>query len=182
VNVLDEFQNMSPEDIKSFYEQNSGDAAIAMTHIEGDFNLGTVIRNANFFGLKEAFYIGGKRQWDRRSAVGTHNYIPLTFYKDVNEFAHTVLQAGYDLVALECNVKIPNVTIHNIFEFIWPEKSCIVVGEEQSGLPAELLLQCKYIVEIPAFGTVRSMNVGTASGIAMSSYRMQHRSRLKLTS
>ena len=172
MNVLDFLKDKSPEEIKSYYTQNSCNAAIAISHVEGDFNLGTVIRNANFFGLKEAFYIGGKRQWDRRSAVGTHNYIPLTFCKDIPEFISSII-GKYVPVILENNVK--NVHVDNMFTFKWPLNPIIIVGEEQNGIPQELIKMCAYIVEIPAFGTVRSMNVGTASGIAMSSYRMQHR-------
>ena len=172
MNVLDQYKEKTPEEIKAIYEGNSCKAAVAMSHLTGDFNLGTVIRNANFFGFKEAFYIGGSRQWDRRSAVGTHNYIPLTHFKTIDEFIAEVW-FDYCLIALECNVK--DRYIDNMFEFKWPEKSLIIVGEEQSGLPKELLDRCAYIVEIPAYGTVRSMNVGTASGIAMSHYRSQHK-------
>jgi tRNA G18 (ribose-2'-O)-methylase SpoU len=98
----------------------------------------------------------------------------LTHIKTIPEFIYEVSNIGYSLVALECNVRIPNVLIHNLFEFKWPQNPIIIVGEEQCGLPDEIIEHCSYVVEIPAFGTVRSMNVGTASGIAMSHYRSQH--------
>ena len=172
MNVLDQYKEKTPEEIKTLYMAKSCSAAVAMLHLTGDFNLGTVIRNANFFGFKESFYIGGSRQWDRRSAVGTHNYIPLTHFKTIEEFVGNTIRQNYQLVALECNVS--TLTVTNMFNFQWPKNSLIIVGEEGCGLPFDLLDVCDYIVEIPAFGTVRSMNVGTASGIAMSHYRSQH--------
>jgi tRNA G18 (ribose-2'-O)-methylase SpoU len=46
-------------------------------------------------------------------------------------------------------------------------------GEEQRGLSAEALLLADDIVYIPMRGSVRSFNVGTASGIAMYDYCMK---------
>lgn len=167
-NVIDKLKNFSKEQLQEYYKNNTINAAVAMTHISGDFNLSTVIRNANFCGFKEAFYIGGKRHWDRRGAVGVQNYIPVTYCKTIDEFFECI-KGKYTPVALENNVTL-NKPIHNLFDFEWPTNPIIICGEEQVGIPREVLDKIDHFVEIPAYGTVRSMNVGTASGIAMSVY------------
>jgi len=43
-------------------------------------------------------------------------------------------------------------------------------GEENSGLTPEMLAVCDALVYIKQFGSVRSLNVGTASGIIMYEY------------
>jgi tRNA G18 (ribose-2'-O)-methylase SpoU len=43
-------------------------------------------------------------------------------------------------------------------------------GEEQRGLSPEALALADEVVYIPMTGSVRSLNVGTASGIAMYDY------------
>ena len=166
-NVIDSLKNMSVEEIQKYYIENSINAAIAMTHTEQDFNLSNVIRTANFLGFREVFYVGGPRKYDRRGCVGVQNYIPITHCKTVEEF-FSVIKDRYVPVALENN------TIYNpdnLFNFTWPENPVIVVGEEQRGIPANILVRCSHYIEIEAKGTVRSMNVGTAAGIAMSVYR-----------
>jgi tRNA G18 (ribose-2'-O)-methylase SpoU len=46
-----------------------------------------------------------------------------------------------------------------------------VFGEEKSGLSDYILDNAETVITIPAFGSVRSLNVGTTSGIIMSFYR-----------
>jgi tRNA G18 (ribose-2'-O)-methylase SpoU len=174
MNVLDDLKNNTVEENQAYYKATACQAAVAMTHMHGDFNFSNVVRSANFFGFKWAMYVGGSRQWDRRGAVGTHHYIPLIHCETVDAFWAAVEKEGLVPIALECNVTLPNRLIENIFEFQWPKKSLIIVGEEQAGLSVEILEKCQHIVFIPAFGTVRSMNVGTAAGIAMAQYRRNH--------
>jgi tRNA G18 (ribose-2'-O)-methylase SpoU len=51
--------------------------------------------------------------------------------------------------------------------FAWPERPLIAFGQEGPGLPAELLDRADSTVVIPQFGSMRSINVGVAAGIAM---------------
>jgi tRNA G18 (ribose-2'-O)-methylase SpoU len=46
-----------------------------------------------------------------------------------------------------------------------------VFGEEKSGLSDYILDNAENIITIPDFGSVRSLNVGTTSGIIMAFYR-----------
>ena len=43
----------------------------------------------------------------------------------------------------------------------------MIFGEEGEGISPLLLKNCDYCVNISQFGSVRSLNVGTSSGIAM---------------
>jgi tRNA G18 (ribose-2'-O)-methylase SpoU len=168
-NVHDSLKHLSKEEIQLYYNLQKNKASIAMTHIEGDFNLSNVIRSANFFGFNEVFYIGGKKQWDRRGAVGTQNYIPVIYCSTYEEFLQKI-ENKYIPVALENNVQKHPI---NIFKYNWPVNPVIICGEEQNGIPIEFLNKIDICLEIPAHGTVRSMNVATAAGIAMSLYSQQ---------
>jgi len=167
-NVIDELKSLSKEEIQNYYSTRTNNAAVAMTHISGDYNLSTVIRSANFHGFKEVFYIGGKRQWDKRGAVGTYNYIKITYCKTAQEFFE-LIDSKYVPIALENNINFGK-PINNIYKYNWPVNPIIICGEEQLGIPNEILEKCVDLIEIPHRGTVRSMNVGTAAGIAMSLY------------
>jgi tRNA G18 (ribose-2'-O)-methylase SpoU len=54
--------------------------------------------------------------------------------------------------------------------FVWPKNTLMCFGQEQMGLPPEIIDRCQNVVYIKQYGSVRSLNVGTASGIAMYDY------------
>ena len=177
MNVHDYLKPLTVAEIKDHYSKHTIPAASAMMHVTGDFNLSTLIRNSNFFGYERVFYVGGKKAYDRRGCVGTHNYIPVTFIKTEGEFVKTVKDFGYTLVAVENNIKYPANDFHTLMRAInlgydTLNKPLFIFGEERAGLSTHMLDNCDMIFTIPAFGSVRSLNVGTASGIIMSMYRM----------
>jgi len=172
-NVIDEFKSLSEEEIARELKLRSNNFAVLMTNVIGDFNIGTVIRSANFHGANEFFYYGRKR-FDRRSCVGVHNYTPVNFLSTIEEVES--LKKTYTFVALENNVKntIP------ICEFDWRTEKppLIIVGEESVGIQEEVVKLCDVTIEIPNHGSVRSINVGSAASIAMHDYvckRMKNR-------
>lgn len=173
-NVIDEFKTLSDEEIRVQIAKKSNGFAVLMTHVEGDFNIGSAIRSANFHGASEFFYYG-KKKIDRRGAVGVYKYTPvkhLNSWDDLN-----ILKDRYTFVGFENNVPgaVP------LYDFDWKlEKTpCIIVGEEGKGIQEDVMKLCDILVEIPNFGSVRSLNVGTASSIAMYDYisktRFTHR-------
>jgi tRNA G18 (ribose-2'-O)-methylase SpoU len=159
-------------EIKEYYINNTIPAASAMMHVTGDFNLSTLIRNSNFFGYEKVFYVGGKKHYDRRGTVGTHNYIDITFIKTEEEFVKTIKDQGYTLISIENNV---NYECSDLFQFmdnvnVKDIKPIFIFGEEQKGLSDYILDNSEHILTISGKGTVRSLNVGTASGIVLGYY------------
>lgn len=161
-NVVDEFKGMSIEEIQSSLKRSSFPYAICFEHWVGDFNMGTGIRNANAFNAREVFYIGDKK-WDRRAAVGVHNYTSVNWVPTVDEFLG--LKEKYVFIGVD-NVEgsVPLST------FSWPDNAMMIFGEEGTGLTPEIQKHCQALVSIEMFGSVRSLNCGTASGIVMYDY------------
>ena len=174
MNVHDHLKTLPVEEIKETYTTNCITAAVGMTHVSGDFNLGNVVRSANFFGFKEVFYVGGKKGYDRRSTVGTHNYIPTHFIKTEDDFLKEI-EGKYSLVCVENNIPKYSWKTISIYdkeafgELIHPP--LFLFGEEQLGISEHLFDACGYVLTIPSFGTVRSMNVGSCAAIVMAMYR-----------
>ena len=172
MNVLDHLKTKTVPEIKEYYINNTIPAASAMMHVTGDFNLSTLIRNSNFFGYEKVFYVGGKKHYDRRGTVGTHNYIDVTFIKTEEEFVKTIKDQGYTLISIENNV---NYECTDLFQFmdnvnVKDIKPIFIFGEEQKGLSDYILDNSEHILTISGKGTVRSLNVGTASGIVLGYY------------
>lgn len=182
MNVLDHLKDKPVDLIKNYCVENAIPAAVAMMHINGDFNLGSLIRAANFFGFKEAIYVGGSRNWDRRSAVGTHNYTPTHHFKDEDQFIEYATK-NYSLICVENNIPEYSYKTKSLFDeyvfdgLIYPP--IFLFGEEQQGLDKKYLEACRTIITIPDYGSVRSMNVGCCASAVLAFYRKHYNEKCR---
>jgi len=143
-----------------------------MMQIQGDFNFGTVVRNCNAFKAREAYYFGPKKKWDRRAAIGSYHTLNVNWIKEGEIERVKELRSLYpNFVALDI---IPGRSI-SMEEYKWKKGTLIFLGEEQRGLSEEFLNLCDDIIHIPQGGSVRSINVGTASGIAMHNFMSNYK-------
>jgi tRNA G18 (ribose-2'-O)-methylase SpoU len=173
-NVTDEFKTVSTEEIKQTLKSRAHSFAVLMEQWQGDFNFSTLIRNANAFNANEVYYIGKKR-WDRRGTVGTHHYTDIKYLgNDLSGFENYMkLREKYCFVAIENN-PINGRSTHDLRSYKWPKNALMIFGEEGDGISLPTLAIVDDVVKIPQFGSVRSLNVGTASGIIMNSWCEQH--------
>lgn len=163
-NVVDKYKEWSTESIKKDLQRTANPFAVCMEHWQGDFNISTLIRNANAFNARKVFYLG-KRRIDRRGAVGAHHYIDYVHLAGgISELVD--LKSQYIIVGVENNTA--NTSKLHEFDWLSLEKPPLMLfGEEGVGLTPEALKIVDYCVEIPQYGSVRSLNVGTTSGILM---------------
>ena len=159
-NLIDEYKGWDEIKIREELDRRAFPYSVLMQHIKGDFNISTFVRNGNAFGVDKLFYFG-QRQWDRRGAVGAHNYKQLTHIKTMDDLRE--LSIKHRFVALENSVP----SAKSLNEFTPQPNDVFVFGEEKLGICEEILDICQEFVYIPQFGSVRSLNVGTASGILM---------------
>ena len=171
MNVIDYYKNWEVNAIIGDLDTKRKNFTVLCSNVENDFNIATAIRNSNAF-LANEVWIYGKKQYDRRGTVGTHNY---THFKHVKNICDVI----EEVKALEKRVgRVRIIGIDNvqnampINHYAWPKHEHIIMvfGQEKDGIPKLLLDMCDDILYIKQYGSVRSLNVGTASGIAMYSY------------
>lgn len=156
-NVVDKYREWEVDLIREDLHKNSFPYAILMEQWQGDFNFSQCIRNANAFGAREIFYIG-KRRYDKRGAVGTYNY---TYVKHLPSFDELLkLKEIYTFIGID-NID-GSVPVEN---YVWPTNPLLIFGEEGCGLTSKIVDICESVVKISQYGSVRSLNAGTASGI-----------------
>lgn len=158
-NVADPLKEKSEEEIQAYLKMTSHPFAVMFENWIGDFNIATGIRNANAFNAREVFYIGN-RKWDKRGAVGVHNYTSVQWIENMDQLIE--LKKQYNFIGVD-NVpgSIP------MESFRWPTNTLMIFGEEGTGLTSEMQALCENIVHIQMYGSVRSFNCGSSSGIAM---------------
>ena len=164
-NIIDKYKwdrltKWTTELIKEDLQKTAFPFAVLMENFLGDFNIGTVVRNANAFNAKEVFYLGNKH-YDRRGTVGTHHYTNVNHVRSIEELKK--LKEEYTFVGVENSV----AGAMPLAEFKWPSRTLLIIGEEGVGITPETLALCDHYVYIPQFGSVRSLNAGVASGIVM---------------
>lgn len=167
-NLINEFKGKPNEDIVTLLDQNGIELEIACENTLRDFNMGSIVRTANAFGVRRVHIIG-RRTWNKRGAMATNKYLHVQYYAGIDEFESELHSRGYRIVALENNVESEPITHVEL-----PAKTVLVFGQEGPGLSAEFLSAVDQVVRIEQFGSTRSMNVGHASAIAMYEWSRQH--------
>lgn len=160
-NVLDEFKGESIEVIVAELDQRGTGLEIAIENTERDFNMGTIVRSANAFGVRHVHVIG-RKQWNKRGAMMTDKYLHVHYYATVAEFVSSMGERGRVVIAIDNidgSVPLSSVQL--------PKNAVLVFGQEGPGISDELARIADKIVAIEQFGSTRSINVGVAAGIAM---------------
>jgi tRNA G18 (ribose-2'-O)-methylase SpoU len=170
MNVIDYYKDWETREILADLNTKRKNFTVIASNLENDFNISTLIRNANAFMAAEV-WIYGSKQYDRRGAVGTQNYTNFKHVKTIDNVHEALsdLRSRKEIII----VGIDNVAnSQNIATYDWPEHKHVIMifGQEKNGVPQELLNICDNVLYIEQYGSVRSLNVGTASGIAMYSY------------
>lgn len=162
-NVIDEFKGWPHDDIVAELDRRGVSLHVAIENLERDYNMGTIVRSANAFGVRH-IHIIGRRQWNKRGAMMTDKYLHVHYHQTIAAFL-TAIRA--DLIAAHV-VAVDNVAgSRDIREVEKVENTVLVFGAEGPGLSAEMLAAADQIVAISQRGSTRSLNVGVAAGIAM---------------
>lgn len=158
-NVLDEFKNLPHEQIVAELDARGSLLEIAIENLERDFNMGTIVRSANAFGVRTVHIIG-RRQWNKRGAMMTDTYLQVVYHGNVEEFVAAV--SPRHIIAVD---NVPgSIDMRGVTK---QTDAVLVFGSEGLGISEELRLSADAVVMIPQIGSTRSLNVGVAAGIAI---------------
>ena len=160
-NVLDEFKNMSEDDIRTILDSRGVELEIAIENTIRDYNMGTIVRSANAFGIRK-IHIIGSRQWNKRGAMKTDAYLDILYHQTVDEFVDAMATDGRRVVAID--IRSDAVDVRSVDH---TRRAVLVFGAEGPGLSDELCEKADNVAFIPQLGSTRSINVGVAAGIAM---------------
>lgn len=168
-NVIDKYKGQPMEAIMAELDASRSDLEIAIENLERDFNMGTIVRNANAFNIKKVHIIG-RRQWNKRGAMKTDAYLHIEYHESVEVFLKAMQNTDRQVIAIDI---VEGASLLNTVDL--PRNAVMVFGSEGEGLSQTLLNAAEQVVMIEQFGSTRSINVGVASGIAMYAWMQQHR-------
>ncbi|WP_158746593.1 TrmH family RNA methyltransferase [Acidisphaera sp. L21] len=168
LNVRDALQGSTVEAIRVAQAAATLPFAIAAINLNGDLNIGVMMRTAVSFGAAHMFLFG-QRRFDRRSTVGAHNYVDLVHIVCDLE-GHAVPRPLFDVALAEHGYTPVFVeqggTDLRTFDFRGvAAPPCLVFGNEGYGVPDSFIGGGQRI-SIVQRGVARSMNVSAAAAIA----------------
>lgn len=163
-NVIDKYKDWSNDEIKQDLKAKALPCAVLCQNLQHEFNISSIMRSANSFGIFD-FYYYGIRHIDRRGSLGCYHYMNIHCIKEMDEVIS--LKDKYWFVGLENNINRKSADMR---KYSWKPNSLIVIGEEGTGINEELLGLCDELLEIPSFGSIRSLNAASSASIAFYDY------------
>jgi tRNA G18 (ribose-2'-O)-methylase SpoU len=167
-NLVNKYKGKSVHDIKNDMANRAFQIHVAIENYQHDFNIGSIVRNANAFNVA-GVHIIGKRHWNRRGAMSTEKYLSLFHHENVDVFVNWTASAGLRIVGVD---NTPGST--ELSKSDLPLKAVYVFGQEGPGLSEQVRQRAEYVVAIEQFGSTRSVNVGVASGILLYEWARRH--------
>jgi tRNA G18 (ribose-2'-O)-methylase SpoU len=167
-NVLDRYRYWRREAVVADLDTRRHGFHVAIENWQHDFNIGTVVRNANAF-LAAEVHIVGLRKWNRRGAMVTDRYQHVRHHPTIEGFV--AWAAGADLPVIGID-NLPGS--HPIETATLPRRCVLLFGQEGPGLSAPARVACTELLSIAQYGSTRSINAGVASGIAMHTWIRTH--------
>lgn len=167
-NVADRYRYWSVEAIRADLDLDPFPVEIAIENWAHDFNIGTVVRNANAFGVRRVHIVGARR-WNRRGAMVTDRYLHVEHHPTIAGVVDYAVASDLEVVGidnLDGSVPLESVSL--------PRRSLLVFGQEGPGLSDDARAAASMVCSIAMYGSTRSINAGVASGIALHAWVRQH--------
>jgi len=146
---------------------------VAASLLENIPNLAGLTRSCDIFAVSELAISNKRVERDsqfKRISMSAHHWVPIVEV-NLDALPNYLLEKkidGYSIIAIEQTSK--SVELHH---FTFPKRCVLLLGQEQTGIPADYLQIVDHCVEIPQFGMIRSLNAHVSASIVLWQYCCQ---------
>jgi tRNA G18 (ribose-2'-O)-methylase SpoU len=138
---------------------------ILLCSFRSAFNVGSILRTTEAFRLGTVHFFGHTATPEnpkvQKASMGTHDLVPCNTKPNLDSLPRP-------WIALE--TASPSTPLS---AFSFPETFTLILGNEEFGVPQEILKKCDVILEIPLQGNKNSLNVASAFAITAAYIRDQ---------
>lgn len=136
---------------------------VLLDHIEDPHNLGAIIRTCEAAGV-DAIIIPKDRQVQvnatvMKTSVGTINNVDIVQVTNISNTIRELKKEGFWIVGTALNNSVDYRSVD------YDMKTCLIIGNEGSGMSNLVQKNCDYLVKIPMYGVTNSLNASVAAGI-----------------
>lgn len=148
-------------DLDSFTNKDDS-LVVLLDHIEDPHNFGAIIRTCEAANV-DGIIIPKNRSVDVnstviRTSVGATKYVPVAQVTNIKSTIDKLKKDGFWIVGTDMNGT-------NYSQIDYKGKTCIIIGNEGSGMARIVRENCDFIAEIPMKGKINSLNASVAAGI-----------------
>ncbi len=133
---------------------------VACAPLRSNINVSHILRTAGCCGVTRVIACGATKVIERIARDGADT-VQLEVHRTLPPVLKELKHAGYTLVGLE-----QTTNSESIYEFSFPRKMVLVVGNERLGLTPEELHWLDHVVEIPVMAYRIATNVHTSTAMA----------------
>jgi TrmH family RNA methyltransferase len=148
----------------SSFEINNDEIVLALDDIRDPGNLGTIIRIADWYGIKKI--VASESTVDQynnktiSASKGSFTRVSM-FYTDLEKYLE--------------NIKIPVLGTfmkgENVHNFNFPKSGILLMGNESNGISKEIEKFVTNKITIPSYSKTESLNVGIATAVVVDNWR-----------
>ena len=141
---------------------------MACTPMRSNVNLSRIVRAAGGCGVRRMICCGNAKVIGK-IARDACEVIEIEVHRTLPPALKKLHEEGYQLTGLE---QTSNSRV--LYDFPFQRKTVLVIGNERSGLDAEVLKTLDCVVEIPVYGLPYAHNAATAAAMALYEYCRQY--------
>jgi 23S rRNA (guanosine2251-2'-O)-methyltransferase len=134
-------------------------------------NLGALLRSAEGAGVRHVVIpkdrAVGITPTVVKSSAGAAHHVSVYRVTNLRQAMRQLKSNGFWLVGLDAGAAA------SIYSRIYPDKLAIVLGSEGRGMRPLVRQECDFLVSIPMFGKVQSLNVAVAGAVFLYEVRRQ---------
>ena len=169
VAVIKDYEYWSLESVLDKAKKQERPVFVILDGIEDTHNLGAILRCADIFDVT-AVIISKHNQVPLNATVaktsaGAINYVPVCLVGNLNQTIEKLKEEGFWVISTDGSAKTEYQDLKYDF------KVALVIGSEGQGVSRLVLSNSDYIVKIPQYGHVNSLNASVATGILLAKIR-----------
>lgn len=142
------------------------DLTLVLANIHDPHNVSAIYRSADAFGVAALhFYYTDTAfpELGKKSSASARKWVESVRHRNVEELYASLKAGGHQILATSCT---PESKPLGSYDFTKP--TAVIMGNEHSGVPAELAPIVDGEVYIPMYGMIQSFNVSVAAAIILS--------------
>ncbi|MEO8697122.1 MAG: TrmH family RNA methyltransferase [Acidimicrobiales bacterium] len=157
---------------REWRHRTDGRLGLILDNVQSPFNVGAIVRTAAAYRVEHAWLVGATPELDdakvRKTALGCDRYLTWQRADTTADALAGARADGFSPIGLElADGASP------LHELGFTGDVCLVIGHEDRGLGPATLDACDAVAYLPMLGKVGSLNVATATAIALYELRRQ---------
>jgi TrmH RNA methyltransferase len=144
---------------------------LALDEVSNPHNIGTLLRTAAHFGARAVLVGGPLRKLSSaayRTAEGAAEHVDVLFTGDLAPLLAKCSKAGFAVCATSSHKG------RDLYAEPMPERSCVLLGAERTGLSETLMSQADQHLCIPGTSAVESLNVASSAAVFLAEHWRCH--------